>query len=228
MQAETPALREDGIPDRPGVLNGVHIAVTLGKAVGGGELFSGGDTALIQRVLQKLCLGLTHPLGHVDGGGGLVPNQIVPLLRLVVVEGIGHHVPEGIGPAAAVRISEDHAGLHNDAVFGAQVAVFIVDVLGPLVDGLVRAPAGVGAAGAIVCLSQAAQEIQEGIVGLIYLIQVAGGDGLGVGAPHGGVVPVEPAGGPGIRVQWEHLLLLLIDDAVSAWNSSAVVTHRWL
>ena len=119
VQAKTPPLGKNSVSNGSGVLNGVHIAVALGKAVGGNQFLPGGGAVLIQRILQELFLGLAHPLSHVDGGGGLVPDQVVLLGRLVVVKGIGHHVPEGIGPAAAVRVPEDHACLHNDAVCGA-------------------------------------------------------------------------------------------------------------
>ena len=119
MQTEGVPLGENRVTDGPGILNGIHIAVALGKAVGGNQFLPGGGAVLIQRILQKLCLSLPHPLGHVDGGGGLVPDQVIPLRRLVVVEAVGHHVPQSVGSAAAVRVPEDHAGLHNDAVCGA-------------------------------------------------------------------------------------------------------------
>ena len=156
VQAKTPPLGKNRVPDGPGVLNGIHIAVALGKAVGGNQLLPGGGAAFIQGVLQELLLGLTHPLGHVDGGGGLVPDQVVPLRRLIVVEAVGHHVPEGVGPAAAVRVSEDHAGLHDDPVLGPQITVLVFDVFRPLLHGFVLTPAGVRAAGVVVCLRQAA------------------------------------------------------------------------
>ena len=119
VQAKTPPLGKNRVPDGPGVLDGVHIAVALGKTIIGDQFLSGGGAVLIQRILQELFLGLAHPLGHVDGGGGLVPDQVIPLRRLVVVEAVGHHVPQSVGSAAAVRVPEDHAGLHNDAVCGA-------------------------------------------------------------------------------------------------------------
>ena len=209
VQAKTPALGENGIPDGTGIADGIHIAVALPEAVDGVQLLPGRGAILLQRILHKLIVyRLAHPLSHIDGGGGLIPDQVVLLLGLVVVKGVGHHIPEGHAPAAAVRVGEHHAGLHDDPVFGAQIAVLVLNILRPLLHSLVRAPAR-----AVLCLGQPAQQVQEGVVGFVDFIDVAGSDGLSLCAPHRGIVAIEPAGRPIIRIEVEHLLLLLIRDA---------------
>ena len=213
MQPKAPPFRENGIPDGAGIFNRIHIAVALGKTVGRGQFLPGGGSSLVEGILQKLLLSLAHPPGHIDSGGGLVPNEVVPLLGLVVVEGVGHHVPEGHPPADAVWVGEYHAGLHDDPVFGAQVAVLILDVLRPLLQSFILAPARDRPAGAVASLCQTAQKVNKRVICLVDLINITGRDRLGLGPPHGGIVAVDPAGGPGIRVEVEHLLFLLIRDA---------------
>ena len=93
MQAERPPLIEDGIPHGPGVLDGIHEAVRLGKTVGGVQFLAGGSAVLIERILEELRIfGLPHPAGHVDHGGGLVINQSITARTFIIIEAVGHHI----------------------------------------------------------------------------------------------------------------------------------------
>ena len=214
MQAEGAPLIENGIPHRPGVCDIIHETIRFGEAIDRVQLLTSRCAVLIQRVFQKLIVfGLPHPLGHVDHGGRLVVNQSVASAALLIVDTIGHHVPEGKSPAAAIRVLNNGASLHDDPVLGAQVSIRIVDILGPTLHCLVFTPAGNVTASTGITFTQAIQQIQESVVGLIDLVEVARGNRLGVCAPHGGVVAVRPTGGPGFGVAVEHLLLLLICNA---------------
>ena len=65
MEAIGPPLRKDSVSDFGGLCDAVHEAVRLGKAVSGTQLLAGGDSAAVQRILQKLSFLLAHPLGHI-------------------------------------------------------------------------------------------------------------------------------------------------------------------
>ena len=213
MQAEGSALIEDGIPNGPGILDGIHIAVALPETVGGVQFLACGSAVLLQRIFHKLVvLALTHPTCHVDHRGHLVVNQGVLACALVVVDTVGHHVPEGKGPAASVRVTDDSARLHDDPVLGAQIAVCVVDVFRPLFHSLVLAPPGNVAARAVILLAQAVQKIEESVIGLIHFIKVSRSDRFRISAPHGGIIAVCPAAGPAGRITVKHLLLLLVGD----------------
>ena len=193
VQAEGPPLGEDPVTDIPGRTNAVHKTVALGKAVGRVQLLAGRDTAAIQRILQKLVvLPLPHILGQILDGGGLVVDQVIDGCWLTVEKRVCHHLPESVGPAVAVRVLEDTARLNDDPVLGPQVAVLVVDALGPVFQGHVLTPAGERPAAAA-HLCQTVQQVQKELVGLIDHVLVAGGHGLRIHAPHGGVIAAGPA-----------------------------------
>ena len=165
VQAIGTPLGKDRIPDLGGLRDAVHKAVRLGIAVGGAQLLAGGSAVPVQGILQELALGLPHPLRHVADGGGLVPNQAALDGRFIVVERIGHHFPQGIGAANTVGVNEHAACLNDDPVLGPQVAAGVMDVLRPLGDGVILAPAGSAAV-----LTQPAQQVQESVIGLVDFI----------------------------------------------------------
>ena len=122
------------------------------------QFLSSRSTILIKRVFEVLVvLALPHPTGHINHCGCLVPNQIAFNLGLAIVNGIGHHLTQGVGPAYTVRITEHAACLYDDTVLGAQVAVRIMDIFRPLLHGLILAPPGDIAACAVIALAQAVQ-----------------------------------------------------------------------
>ena len=107
-----------------------------------------------------------------------------------------------------VRVLDYCACLHDDPVFGTQIAVCIVDVLRPALHRLILAPAGTCVSG-----TQAVQQVQKSVVGLIHFVKVTRSDKFRVSAPHGGVVVVCPASGPTGGITVEHLLLLLVGNS---------------
>ncbi len=134
-------------------------------------------------------------------------------MGFIIVNGVGHHLPQRVGPAHTVRVPKDTACFYNDPVLGAQIAVRVVDILRPTLHGFVLAPASNISASTVVCFTQPAQKIKERIIGLVNFVKVAGSNRLSVSAPHGGVIAISPARRPGTGVTVEHLLLLLVGNA---------------
>ena len=155
-----------------------------------------------------MILGLPHPLGHIADGGRLIPDQTALGRRLAVIERISHHLTQRIGAAHTIGINENTASLNDDPVLGTQITAGVMDIFRPFGDGVILAPFV-----AVAVFAQTAQQIQEGVIGLIHLIKIAGGHRLGIGAPHRGIIAVDPAGGPRRAVAVEHLLLLLVGDS---------------
>ncbi len=215
MQAKGAPLCKDSVPDVSGRGDGVYKTVAFPEAVGGVQFLAGGLAVFIQRVLHKLViLPLAHILRHILDGRALVVDQVVELHRLIVIKGVGHHLPQGIGTAGAVRVLEYAAGLNDNPVFCPQIAVRIADVFRPVFQGHILIPAGEGLTVAA-HLRQAAQQVQKRLVGRVDHVLVVGRHRLGVVSPHGGVVAVGPAVRPVGRMAVEHLGLLVVGDAGS-------------